>query len=110
MRVPLCVCADASVCACVRACVRACVCACVCVCVRARKIVSRDKILLFINALIVIILIIIDYLWRLYTGRNSAGRLVTRAFTRFWSDACILSHEHMRTHDCTHSCVPPSPY
>ena len=108
MRVPLCVCADASVCACVRACVRVCV--HVCVCVRARKIVSRDKILLFINTLIVIILIIIDYLWRLYTGRNSAGRLVTRAFTRFWSDACILSHEHMRTHDCTHSCVPPSPY
>ena len=76
-------------------------------CVRALKIVSRDKILRFINALIVIILIRTDYLWRLHTGRNSAERLVTNAFTRFWSDARISLHEHMRTHDCTHSFPPP---
>ena len=54
--------------ACVRACLRACVraCVCVCVCVRARaralRIVSMDKILHFINTLIIIIINLSVYL------------------------------------------------
>ena len=47
--------------ACVRACVRVCVCVCVRVCVRvcvcARSIVSMDKILLFTNTLIIVIIL-----------------------------------------------------
>ena len=40
-----------------------CVCVCVCVCMRARalRIVSTDKILRFINALIAIIIVIINF-------------------------------------------------
>ena len=53
----MCVCVRGYVhaCVCVRACVHACVCVCVCVCVRARpcllRIVSKDRILHWINTL-----------------------------------------------------------
>ena len=49
-----CVCVCVCVCACVRACVRACARVRVCACVHALRMVSTDKSLRFINALIVI--------------------------------------------------------
>ena len=61
MEIKLCVigmhlCARASVCVCVRGCVCVHVCVCVCVHVCALRIVSMDKILRFINTLIIIVI------------------------------------------------------
>ena len=54
----LCVCVCARVCVCVCVCVHAhvCMCSCMCVCLYALRIASKDKILHFINTLVIIIM------------------------------------------------------
>ena len=54
----VCVCVCACVCLCVCVCVHAhvCMCSCMCVCLYALRIASKDKILHFINTLVIIIM------------------------------------------------------